>query len=131
MLGSSRHQGQKQPDISVTARPALVSAVSLPLWDDNLCRELDRLELLLEQIKGVEAERDALLNAEQTKASAPPPMLLGVRGVGPEFASVPQLHQSLSVTPVWQGNAGLKSRPFLGCTPLTSPQLGEAESFAG
>jgi transposase len=36
----------------------------------------------------VEAKRDALLDAEQTKASAPPPMLLGVRGVGPEFASV-------------------------------------------
>ena len=54
----------------------------------QVCRELDRLELLLEQIKAVEAERDALLNAEQTKASAPPPMLLGVRGVGPEFASV-------------------------------------------
>ena len=42
----------------------------------------------LEQIKAVEAERDALLDAEQTKASAPPPMLLGVHGVGPEFASV-------------------------------------------
>ena len=54
----------------------------------QVCRELDRLELLLEQVKAVEAERDALLNAEQTKASAPPPMLLGVRGVGPEFASV-------------------------------------------
>src|SRR6202795_3846582 len=54
----------------------------------QVCRELDRLELLLEQIKAVEAERDALLDAEQTKASAPPPMLLGVRGVGPEFASV-------------------------------------------
>jgi transposase len=54
----------------------------------QVCRELDRLELLLEQIKAVEAERDALLNAEQTKASAPPPMLLGVHGVGPEFASV-------------------------------------------
>src|SRR5271163_3382326 len=54
----------------------------------QVCRELDRLELLLEQIKAVEAERDALLNAEQTKVSAPPPMLLGVRGVGPEFASV-------------------------------------------
>ncbi len=40
----------------------------------QVCRELDRLELLLEQIKAVEAERDALLNAEQTKASAPPPM---------------------------------------------------------
>ena len=54
----------------------------------QVCRELDRLELLLEQIKAVEAERDALLDAEQTKVSAPPPMLLGVRGVGPEFASV-------------------------------------------
>ena len=54
----------------------------------QVCRELDRLELLLQQIKAVEAERDALLNAEQTKASAPPPMLLGVHGVGPEFASV-------------------------------------------
>ena len=30
----------------------------------QVCRELDRLELLLEQIKAVEAERDALLNAE-------------------------------------------------------------------
>ena len=28
--------------------------------------------------RAVEAERDALLDAEQTKASAPPPMLLGV-----------------------------------------------------
>ena len=54
----------------------------------QVCRELDRFELLLEQIKAVEAERDAPLDAEQTKASAPPPMLLGVRGVGPEFASV-------------------------------------------
>jgi len=54
----------------------------------QVCRELDRLELLLEQIKAVEAERDALLNAEQTKVSAPPPMLLGVHGIGPEFASV-------------------------------------------
>ena len=50
-------------------------------------RELDRLELLLEQIKAVEAERDTLLT-QQTKASGPPPMLLAVHGVGPEFASV-------------------------------------------
>jgi transposase len=53
----------------------------------QVCRELDRLELLLEQIKAVEAERDMLLT-QQTKVSAPPPMLLGVRGLGPEFASV-------------------------------------------
>jgi transposase len=54
----------------------------------QVCRELDRLELLLEQNKAVEAERDTLLSAEQTNVSAPSPMLLGVRGVGPEFASV-------------------------------------------
>jgi transposase len=53
----------------------------------QVCRELDRLELLLEQIKAVEAERDTLLT-QQTKASGPPPMLLAVHGVGPEFASV-------------------------------------------
>src|SRR6266850_1577683 len=53
----------------------------------QVCRELDRLELLLEQIKAVEAERDVLLT-QQTKVSAPPLMLLGVHGVGPEFASV-------------------------------------------
>ena len=51
-------------------------------------RELDRLELLLAQIKAVEAERDALLAAEQIKAPVPPAMLLGVKGIGPEFAAV-------------------------------------------
>lgn len=34
-------------------------------------RELDRLELLLEQIKAVEAERDAMLAAEQLTSPAP------------------------------------------------------------
>lgn len=51
-------------------------------------RELDRLELLLAQIKAVEAERDALLAAEQIKAPVVPAMLLGVKGIGPEFAAV-------------------------------------------
>ena len=51
-------------------------------------RELDRLELLLAQIKAVEAERDALLAAEQIKAPVAPAMLLGVKGIGPEFAAV-------------------------------------------
>jgi hypothetical protein len=36
----------------------------------------------------LEHERDALLNAEQTRVSAPPPMLLGVHDIGLEFASV-------------------------------------------
>jgi len=49
-------------------------------------RELDRLELLLEQIKAVEAERDELLAAQRT--AAPAAMLLDIKGIGPEFAAI-------------------------------------------
>jgi len=51
-------------------------------------RELDRLELLLRQIKTVEAARDALLAMEQTAKPATAAMLLDIRGIGPEFAAV-------------------------------------------
>jgi transposase len=52
-------------------------------------RELDRLELLLEQVKVVEAERDALMAAERSTATpASASMLLGIRGIGSEFAGV-------------------------------------------
>jgi transposase len=51
-------------------------------------RELDRLELLLKQIKTVEAARDALLAIEQTAKPAPAAMLLDIRGIGPEFAAI-------------------------------------------
>ncbi len=50
-------------------------------------RELDRLELLLEQIKAVEAERDAMLAAAQAVSPAAA-MLLNLKGIGPEFATV-------------------------------------------
>jgi transposase len=50
-------------------------------------RELDRLELLVAQIKAVEAERDALLAAEQATATTPAAMLLALKGIGPEFAA--------------------------------------------
>ncbi|BAV66909.1 transposase (plasmid) [Sphingobium cloacae] len=53
----------------------------------QIARELDRLELLLAQIKAVEAERDALLAATSAGTSGPA-LLLGVKGVGPEFAGV-------------------------------------------
>ncbi len=57
----------------------------------QISRELDRLELLLDHIKAVEGERDALLAEQQ--ASAPPTVaagkiLLDFRGVGPEFAAI-------------------------------------------
>jgi len=51
---------------------------------DQLSRELDRLELLLEQIKAVETERDAVLVAMPAAAK----MLLDIKGIGPEFAAV-------------------------------------------
>jgi transposase len=54
----------------------------------QISRELDRLELLLEQIKAVEAERDALLAEQQVAAPGPVAMLLDIKGVGPEFAAI-------------------------------------------
>lgn len=52
-------------------------------------RELDRLELLLEQVKAVEAERDAMLATAQGAATpASVAMLLAVKGIGPEFAAM-------------------------------------------
>jgi transposase len=49
-------------------------------------RELDRLELLLAQIKDLEAERDALLATEI--ADSPAATLLDLKGIGPDFATV-------------------------------------------
>jgi transposase len=51
-------------------------------------RELDRLELLLDQIKAVEAERKALLAAQPVAAPGLAAMLLNIKGIGPEFAAV-------------------------------------------
>jgi transposase len=51
-------------------------------------RELDRLELLRRQIADVEAERDALLHAEEAPTGSPGARLLKLRGIGPEFATV-------------------------------------------
>jgi transposase len=62
---------------------------SLPMHlKTQISRELDRLELLLDQIKWVEAERDALLAAQQAAAPGPAGrMLLEFRGIGAEFAA--------------------------------------------
>ncbi len=51
-------------------------------------RELDRLELLLEQIKAVEAERDALLAVQQGATPTSAAMLLNIKGIGPDFAAI-------------------------------------------
>ena len=51
-------------------------------------RELDRLELVLQQIKRVEAERDALPSVSDEGRPAPAVMLKQLKGIGPEFAGV-------------------------------------------
>lgn len=52
-------------------------------------RELDRLELLLEQIKAIEADRDAMLaSAKAAEVPAPAKMLRDLKGIGAEFAMV-------------------------------------------
>lgn len=60
-----------------------------PYLKAQLGRELELLELLLEQIKAVEAERDGLL-AKACKPAAKPSaqeMLLRLRGIGADFAA--------------------------------------------
>ena len=60
----------------------------------QITRELDRLELLLEQIEAVEIERDALISAMKPDGMnadavrSPPAMLINLNGIGPEIAAV-------------------------------------------
>jgi transposase len=59
----------------------------------QISRELDRLELLLDQIKAVEAAQDALLAAARQPAGKeaaqdPVTMLLRLKAMGPNFAAV-------------------------------------------
>ena len=55
----------------------------------QISRELDRLELLLEQIRTVTSERDTfLVSPEEDTVPTPAKMLLGLKGIGPDFASV-------------------------------------------
>jgi transposase len=57
-----------------------------PALKRRICRELDRLELVLEQIQAVEAQRDALLAAEAESEQPSPAVLERLRGVGRECA---------------------------------------------
>ena len=71
---------------------ALITGDGRPLPEclkAEIRRELDRLELLIEQIKAVEAERDAVLAQAQANPGVPAPaaLLLALRGIGPEAAA--------------------------------------------
>jgi transposase len=54
----------------------------------QISRELDRLEIILAQLKVVEAERDALLESASQGTPTPAAMLLRLKGIGAEFATV-------------------------------------------
>ena len=82
-----------------------------------ISRELDRLELLLEQIKAVETERDALISAKaKTEQSrAPQTMLISLKGIGPELAAVlwsEGLYRSFSNRKQVAAYAGLAPTPW-------------------
>ena len=63
---------------------------SIPLHlKSAIARELDRLELLIDQIKAVEAERDKLLAKPRADAiPSPGDLLLRLKSIGPEIANV-------------------------------------------
>ena len=52
----------------------------------EILREIDRLELVLRQISKVEAERDEML--QPAEASSPAALLMRLKGIGAEFATV-------------------------------------------
>ena len=59
-----------------------------PYLKAQIGRELDRLELLLEQLKAVEAERNAVLEPTNDAAPLAVQALAGLRGIGPEFTAI-------------------------------------------
>ena len=54
----------------------------------QVSRELDRLELIIAQVKAVEAERDVQLQPAGKTRPAPGGQVIRLRGIGPEFGSV-------------------------------------------
>jgi transposase len=83
----------------------------------QISRELDRLDLLIEQIKVVEAERDVLFVPTTKTGHAPAPrtMLIDLRGIGPEFAAVlwsEFLHRSFANRKQVASYAGLAPTPW-------------------
>jgi transposase len=55
----------------------------------QISRELDRLEIVLTQVKAIDAERDALLaKVSKNEPATPASLLAQLKGIGPEFANV-------------------------------------------
>jgi transposase len=64
----------------------------------EILREIDRLELVLRQISEVEAERDEML--QPAEACSPAALLMQLKGIGAEFATVLYLEGLFATVPV-------------------------------
>jgi transposase len=54
----------------------------------QIIRELDRLEVVLAQLKAVEVERNVLLKLASDEAASPAAMLVRLKGIRPQTAAV-------------------------------------------
>jgi transposase len=59
-----------------------------PILKAEILRELDRVAVVTTQLAAVERARDALVGSEAEGANTPAALLLKLKGVGPEFASL-------------------------------------------
>jgi transposase len=91
----------------------------LPRLKAEIIRELDRLELVRQQITEVEAARDALLQSQDAEGKAPAKLLLRLMSIGPEFATIlwlEGLSRSFSNRRQLAAYAGLAPSPWRsGC----------------
>jgi transposase len=86
-----------------------------PRLKGQIGRELDQLELILEQIKTVEKERDALTATREGEELSPAAKLAQFRGIGPETAAilyVEALYRSFGNRRQLASYAGLAPTPW-------------------
>jgi transposase len=83
-------------------------------------RELDRLEMVMEQIRQIEAAREAMMpSAAEGQGATAPALLLQLRGIGPEFAGVlygEGFYRSFANRRQVAAYAGLAPSPWRGGT---------------
>jgi hypothetical protein len=93
----------------------------------QISRELDRIELLLNQLKIVEAERDVLIEPASDIAPTPAVMLAELKGIGPQIAAMlwsEALYRHFDNRRQVAAYAGLVPTP---CLDSLSPAPGDSE----
>ena len=86
-----------------------------PLLKAEILREVDRIAVVTTQLATVERARDALVHTEVEKPNTPAGVLIKLKGIGPEFASLPVAGSVVS--PLRQPTPGRGLRR-IGAQPL-------------